>query len=137
MTQMTPKLETRLIEAAASAGSNAYAPYSRFPVGAALLTESGRIFIGCNVENASYGMTICAERVAATSAIAAGQQTFVAIALSLSGGGTPCGACRQFLAEFNPALPVLIHDSVADGVVRMSLAELLPSRFQFAGPDSD
>ena len=137
MMQLTPELESQLVQSAAVAASNAYAPYSKFQVGAALLAESGEIFIGCNVENASYGMTICAERVAATSAVAAGQRSFVAIALSISGGGTPCGACRQFLAEFNPALPVLIHDSDSKQVARMSLDELLPSRFEFEGPDSD
>ena len=97
-----------LVAAALEARRQAYAPYSKFAVGAALLTSTGRIFPGCNVENTSYGLTICAERTAACSAVAAGEREFTAIAVALSGGGTPCGACRQFLAEFNPALPVFL-----------------------------
>jgi cytidine deaminase len=122
-----------LIAAALEARSRAYAPYSKFLVGAALRTRSGRVFAGCNVENCSYGLTICAERTAATSAVAAGERDFEAIALALSGAGTPCGACRQFLAEFNPHLPVVIVD--ADDptrIVETDLATLLPGRFELS-----
>ena len=96
-----------LVEAALAARSLAYAPYSKFLVGAAVLTESGAIYAGCNVENASYGLTICAERVALCSAVAAGHRTLAAMAVATSGGGTPCGACRQFAAEFARTCPFL------------------------------
>ena len=131
---LSSEAEQSLIDAASTVRDKAYAPYSKFHVGAAILTDSGDVFIGCNVENASYGMTICAERVAATSAIAAGQQKFVAVALSLPGGQTPCGACRQFLAEFHADLPVLIHDADSGRVSRTNLTELLPAQFEFDGP---
>ena len=121
-----------LIAAALEARRQAYAPYSQFAVGAALLTVSGGIVTGCNVENASYGLTICAERGDACSAVAAGEREFAAIAVALAGGGTPCGACRQFLAEFNPQLPVLLVDADRPWlVIETSLASLLPSRFEF------
>ena len=121
-----------LVAAALEARLRAYAPYSKFLVGAAIETTSGKIFVGCNVENCSYGLTICAERTAATSAVAAGEREFKRIALALSGAGTPCGACRQFLAEFNPRLPITIVD--ADDptrVVETDLETLLPGRFEF------
>lgn len=121
-----------LVTAALEARLRAYAPYSNFLVGAALETASGRVFSGCNVENVSYGLTICAERTATTGAVAAGEREFKRIALALSGAGTPCGACRQFLAEFNPNLPITIVD--ADDptkIVETDLATLLPGRFEF------
>ena len=121
-----------LVAAALEARQRAYAPYSKFLVGAAIETTSGKIFVGCNVENCSYGLTICAERTAATSAVAAGQRDFKRIALALSGAGTPCGACRQVLAEFNPQLPITIVD--ADDptrIVETDLETLLPGRFEF------
>lgn len=120
-----------LIAAALDARRRAYAPYSKFLVGAALETRSGRIFTGCNVENCSYGLTICAERTAASSAVAAGEREFTHLALALSGAGTPCGACRQFLAEFAPQLPITIVD--ADDptrVIETDIATLLPGRFE-------
>ncbi|MGC3966723.1 MAG: cytidine deaminase [Pirellulales bacterium] len=124
-----------LIAAAVQARGRAYAPYSKFAVGAALLTTSGETFIGCNVENCSYGLTICAERTAACSAVAAGRREFAALALVLSGGGTPCGACRQFLAEFAPTLPILIVDADRpEHVTETTLDVLLPGRFEFPGP---
>lgn len=120
-----------LVTAALDARRRAYAPYSKFLVGAALETASGKVFTGCNVENGSYGLTICAERTAATSAVAAGEREFKRIALALSGAGTPCGACRQFLAEFNPALPITIVDADApDRIVETDLATLLPHGFR-------
>lgn len=120
----------RLISAACLVRERAYAPYSRFRVGAALLTHSGEIITGCNIENASFGLTICAERSAAFTAIAQGQRQFTALAVAASGGGTPCGACRQVLAEFAPHLPVLIVNADApEQVQEVSLAELLPLSF--------
>ncbi|MBL9081887.1 MAG: cytidine deaminase [Planctomycetales bacterium] len=119
-----------LLAAALAARSRAYAPYSKFAVGAALLTTTGEVFTGCNVENCSYGLTICAERTAACSAVAAGRREFTALALALSGGGTPCGACRQFLAEFAPKLPILIIDADQPSrITETTLEVLLPGRF--------
>jgi cytidine deaminase len=128
---MTQAQRDELIRAAMDAQQRAYCPYSDFPVGAALRTASGRIFQGVNVENASFGLTICAERVAASAAVAAGEREFDAIVVISRGGVSPCGACRQFLAEFNPSLQVVMIDSLQPGVVHSAtLAELLPSRFE-------
>ncbi|MEB3221592.1 MAG: cytidine deaminase [Candidatus Sericytochromatia bacterium] len=128
-----------LLALAAEAAARAYCPYSGFHVGAALLTEEGEVFSGCNVENVSFGLTNCAERTAVYSAIAAGRRRFRSIAIvqgAASGRGTieepcwPCGACRQVLAEFNPDLEVVFAG--ADGARTMSLRELLPHSFDAA-----
>ena len=104
----------------------AYAPYSRFPVGAALLASSGRVYTGCNVENASYGLSLCAERVALFGAIAAGERSFELLAVASAGGGTPCGACRQAYAEFpTQGLEVPAIDTQGGWRVH-SLPQLLP-----------
>ncbi|MDP1796255.1 MAG: cytidine deaminase [Planctomycetaceae bacterium] len=122
--------KTRLIDAACATRLRAYAPFSNYLVGAALLTTEGEIIIGCNVENISYGLTICAERVAVGTAVAAGKREFTAIAVATSNGGTPCGACRQVLAEFARDLPVyLVNVDGGRTTVEMSLAQLLPGRF--------
>jgi cytidine deaminase len=107
----------------------AYAPYSGFTVGAALQTESGEIFGGANVENASYGLGICAERSAAVSAVSAGHRNFRAIAIAGPDATTtaPCGACRQFLNEFNPQL--LIAYTTPNGIEQTTLDKLLPNSF--------
>ncbi len=119
-----------LIHAALDAQTRAYCPYSKFPVGAAIRAASGKLFLGANVENVSYGLTICAERVAAGAAVAAGEREFTAIAVVSRGGVSPCGACRQFLAEFNPNLPIVMVDSEArDHGYQATLDDLLPSRF--------
>ena len=121
----------RAIAAAADASSRSYCPYSHFPVGAAVRTADGRVFVGCNVENASYGLTICAERNAVFAAVAQGHRRFQTIALATAGGATPCGACRQVLAEFCDDLPILIVDvEQPDRVIETSLAVLLPGRFK-------
>ncbi len=109
----------------------AYAPYSQFLVGAAILDRSGRIICGANVENASYGLTICAERVAACAAVTSGYQAWEAIAIASRGGVTPCGACRQFLNEFAPKLAILLIDADTRLVTcRTSLEILLPGAFE-------
>ncbi len=131
---MNPTERDKLIQAARDAQRQAYCPYSDFPVGAAIRTARGNIYQGCNVENASFGLTICAERVAAGAAVAAGEREFAAIAVVSRGGVTPCGACRQFLAEFNPSLPIVMVDSAKDNSVHQSTLDvLLPGRFE--GPD--
>ena len=116
--------------AALAAQGAAYAPYSRFRVGAAVQSRDGRVFIGANVENASYGLTICAERAAVCSAIAAGHKKIVAVAVATAGGHSPCGACRQVLSEFGPAMEVLLVDTDNPANVRTtSLDKLLPEQF--------
>lgn len=106
----------------------AYAPYSHYAVGAALLGKSGRVYTGCNVENASYSMTICAERTAIVKAVSEGEREFEAIAVVTENGGTPCGACRQVLAEFGPSMRVLI--ATPQSVVhKCTVADLLPGAF--------
>jgi cytidine deaminase len=117
--------DDELIAAAWAARENAYAPYSNFQVGAALLTTDGRVFLGCNVENISYGLTNCAERVAIGAAVAAGVQSFdkVAVVADTSVPISPCGACRQVLAEFGVKTVILANRTER---VEFSLDELLP-----------
>lgn len=119
-----------LIARALKNRNKAYAPYSKFFVGAALLTADGEIFDGANVENASYGLTICAERVAATNAVVSGKKIFKAIAIACGGGDycRPCGACRQFLAEFSPDMEIIMVNDKGEAQV-MLLSQLLPSNF--------
>lgn len=122
--------QNALIQKALFAMQRAYAPYSHFQVGAALLTECGVTVEGCNVENCSYGLTICAERTAAVSAVAQGLTRWKAIAIATVGGVAPCGACRQFLAELAPELTVLLVDSSGKKPLEVwSLSELLPHSF--------
>ncbi|MCR4400103.1 MAG: cytidine deaminase [Syntrophomonadaceae bacterium] len=119
-----------LQEAARSARCHAYAPYSGFRVGAALAARSGQVYTGCNVENASYGLTICAERVALVKAVSEGERDFTALALVGGGAGMvyPCGACLQALAEFAPRLRVICVDGSGNTGI-YSLEELLPKAF--------
>jgi cytidine deaminase len=117
-----------LVTHALQARARAYAPYSQYQVGAAVLTESGEVIYGCNVENAAYPDTICAERVALTAAVAQGHRRFVAIAVATRDGGTPCGSCRQVMAELGPQMAVYIGDD--QGRYRTtSVAALLPDAF--------
>lgn len=123
-----------LFEVAERARRHAWAPYSRFSVGAALESDEGRIFGGCNVENASYPAGICAERVALGTAIAAGERKFSRLLITSSAGDPvpPCGLCRQALVEFSPSLEVITVASGSHGtprVLRWSLADLLPTPF--------
>jgi len=126
---LTTETRDRLIEAALAARQWADVPYSSYAVGAALLTASGRIYEGMNIENAAYPMTICAERVAVFKAISEGERQFQAIAVVTSNGGSPCGACRQVLAEFGLDTVVLIADGEGHLVWETSVAELLPGAF--------
>lgn len=119
----------QLMEKALQVRERAYAPYSKYRVGAALLTRAGDVILGCNVENASYSATICAERVALTSAIAQGQQDFVAIAVATENGGSPCGPCRQVMAELGPDMTVFIGD-IQDNIRTTTVADLLPDWFR-------
>ncbi|MCS7263346.1 MAG: cytidine deaminase [Armatimonadetes bacterium] len=120
-----------LIAAAQQVRKKAYAPYSQFQVGAALLGKSGRIYVGCNVENASYGLTICAERNAVFSAVAEGEREFIALVVAGKDAQVfPCGACRQVLAEFCYDLPMRIVGE--DGTqTETNLRNLLPNAFRF------
>jgi cytidine deaminase len=131
-TNLDDDLITTLLEAARVAAKNAYIPYSKFPVGAAILTADGAIVPGCNVEIASYGLTICAERNAVFSAVAAGHAGVRAVAVSapLAPGTTPCGACRQVMNEFKPAdaeLVVILDDKPVPKLT--TLSTLLPDAF--------
>ncbi len=122
----------KLIRAALKARAAAVAPYSRFQVGAALLTGSGSIIRGANVESASYGLTCCAERVALFKALTDGARDFVAVAVvaRCAGGVMPCGACRQLLAEYAPQARVFVADSAKpDRIREFSVSELLPGAF--------
>ncbi len=117
-----------LVRHAIDARQRAYAPYSKYRVGAAVLTGGGTIITGCNVENASYPASICAECVALTSAVAQGYQDFVAIAVATQNGGSPCGICRQVMAELGPTMIVYIAD--ATGCFHTTtVAALLPGAF--------
>lgn len=119
--------DSELIHIAREAREKAHAPYSKFKVGAALRTKSGRIFRGCNVENISYRLTCCAEQSAVCAAVAEGEQEFVEIAVVTDSDkpAVPCGACRQTMAEFNPSLRIIM--STMDGQVEVnSLSNMLP-----------
>lgn len=124
----------KLIGAAARARKNAYAPYSKFKVGAAVLSKSGRIFGGCNVENASYGLTCCAERTAIFKAVSEGQHQLTAIAIVFDDQalGSPCGACRQVIREFGIGMQVVLAN-LKGGYKIMSIDQLMPLSF---GPEN-
>lgn len=129
---MDREIEKELIQAANRAREMAYAPYSNFRVGAALLTKSGAVFTGCNVENASYGLCICAERTAVCKAVSEGENQFVAIAVSASPLASPCGACRQFLFEFGDDIEVLSLDAHdPKQIKRWTTGSLMPDGFRF------
>jgi len=126
---LTDKQRQQLIETSLGARRWAYAPYSEYAVGAALLTSSGVIYDGVNIENAAYPTSMCAERVAVFKAVSEGETTIIAIAVATSNGGTPCGACRQVLSEFGLETKVLIING--DGIIEQetTVAELLPGAF--------
>jgi cytidine deaminase len=124
--------ENELAARAAEARRWAYAPYSNYAVGAALLTASGKIYDGVNVENAAYPSTICAERTAVVKAVSEGEREIVAVAVSTANGGTPCGTCRQVLSEFGLHAAVLIVDGQGAILQRTTVRALLPDSF---GPE--
>ena len=118
-----------LIDLANTARQRAYAPYSNYPVGAALRTKTGRIFIGVNVENAAYPQTMCAERVAVFKAVSEGEKEFEVISVVTDNGGSPCGGCRQVLAEFGLDTIVLMADRNGKLIKETTVRELLPEAF--------
>jgi len=122
----------QLIETAANARQWAYAPYSHYAVGAALLASSGRIYEGVNIENAAFPDSICAERVAVFKAVSEGEREFQAIAVVTSNGGSPCGSCRQVLGEFGVDTLVIMADETGLVVREATVRELLPGNF---GPE--
>ena len=126
---LTDKKRDGLVQAAIDAVANAYAPYSNYAVGAALLTESGEIFTGVNIENAAYPTAMCAERVAVFKAVSEGEHQFTAIAVVTINGGTPCGSCRQVMAEFGLDTEVLIANVKGEILERTDVAALLPGAF--------
>jgi len=130
---MNAKLRRKLIETAKRARERAYCPYSHFPVGAAVLTDENRLFFGANVENASYGLTICAERVAIANAITRGAKGIQAICI-VGRAPKPCGACRQVMAEFSSKdTPILLvdvgPDSRKESIIRLKMKQVLPHAF--------
>jgi cytidine deaminase len=134
MTMSQPKTAIErdaLVEAARRARELAYAPYSGYRVGAAVLADDGSVYTGCNVENASYPASICAERVAITKAISEGQRDFLAIAVITNSGGFPCGICRQVMFEFGPEMLVLTADT-KNVLSECTVSDLLPDGF---GPE--
>ena len=127
---MDHQQKEKLLSAAVQATERSYAPYSKFQVGAALLGKNDVIYRGVNVENASYGLTICAERSAIFGAISDGQRQFELIAIASPGGVAPCGACRQVLHEFAPDIKILLVDTSGEKqVAELSLNMLLPHAF--------
>lgn len=122
-----------LLKKALEARENSYSPYSQFAVGAALETDDGKIFIGCNVENASYGLSICAERTALVNAISNGAKKFkrLAIVADTSDAVTPCGMCRQMLTEFAPDLELILTNTKGKSET-VTLSDLLPKAFRLA-----
>ncbi len=129
MIKLTDDERRALIDLAKEASRRAYAPYSNYPVGAALRTRSGRIFTGCNIENAAYPTSVCAERVAIFKAVSEGEKEFDVIAVVTPNGGPPCGSCRQVLAEFGLETLVMIADGEGRLVQERTVEGLLPGAF--------
>lgn len=127
-----------LILAAREAAKHAYAPYSNFCVGAAVMDESGAIYTGCNVENVSYGLTVCAERIALFNALSQGSRRFTALALCAPERVTPCGACRQVIAEFCDAdLPIALTTPEGEETQVVRFGDLFPNPFEAAALSRD
>lgn len=129
MNRLSQKEKQSLIDLANEARRQAYVPYSKYPVGAALRTKSGRIFTGVNIENAAYPQTMCAERVAIFKAVSEGEMEFEVIAVVTNNGGSPCGGCRQVMAEFGLDAVVLFANGNGEMVKETTVNELLPEAF--------
>ncbi|MFO7624630.1 MAG: cytidine deaminase [Anaerolineales bacterium] len=127
---LTNEIRQELIRVAIKNLERAYAPYSNYPVSAALLTSSGKIFSGVNIENAAYPTSICAERVAVFKAVSEGERSFQAIAVVTPNAGMPCGSCRQVLSEFGLDTIVIIADKDGKIVLEQTIGELLPGAFR-------
>jgi cytidine deaminase len=126
---MTKEEKHALIDLANEARRRAYVPYSKYPVGAALRTKSGRLYTGVNIENAAYPHTMCAERVAIFKAVSEGETEFEVISVVTNNGGSPCGGCRQVLAEFGLDTIVLMANGEGELVKEMTVRTLLPEAF--------
>jgi cytidine deaminase len=126
---LTDEAIENLVQTALLARKWAYTPYSHFPVGAALLTSSGKVYDGVNIENAAFPTTICAERVAVFKAVSEGERNFLAVAVVTEGGGSPCGSCRQVLAEFGVETTVVIANQDGKIMHKTSVGRLLPHPF--------
>jgi cytidine deaminase len=126
---LTDEQRNNLVQTAIEARKWVYAPYSNYPVGAALLTSSGRTYDGVNVENAVYPLSICAERVAVFKAVSEGENQFEAIAVVTRDGGSPCGSCRQVLSEFGSETIILLADDQGNIVLETTVDDLLPNAF--------
>jgi cytidine deaminase len=126
---ITEKERQNLIRQAMDIRQHAYAPYSKYKVGAALLSTSGRVFTGVNIENAAYSVTICAERTAVFKAVSEGDRSFSAVAIVTDDGGSPCGSCRQVLSEFGLDTRVLLLNGDGELLREQSVSDLLPGAF--------
>ena len=126
---MEKDLRQKLIDLAIAARQWAYAPYSHYAVGAVVLTDSGKIYDGANIENSAYPTSICAERVAIFKAVSEGERCFKTIVVATENGGTPCGSCRQVMAEFGSETEVLVVNTRGEIVMETSVGELLPGAF--------
>jgi cytidine deaminase len=129
MSELTDELREELVQAAIEARKWAYAPYSRYAVGAAVRSASGRIYDGANVENAAYPTSMCAERVAVFKAASQGERELEALAVVTANGGSPCGACRQVLSEFGQDTLVIIADAEGNVLDETTIREMLPGAF--------
>jgi cytidine deaminase len=130
MTELKAEQIAVLMAAATEARRHAYAPYSKYPVGAAILTASGSVHAGANVENAAFPSGMCAERVAIFDAIARGEREVRAVVVVTENGGAPCGACRQVLAEFGPEAEIILVDATGNISLHTTLRDLLPRAFR-------
>lgn len=131
---MTKSMKEKLVKHALEVQKNAYAPYSKFFVGAAVLAENGEIYTGVNVENAAYPSTICAERSAIVKAVSDGQRKLLGLAVVTRNAGSPCGGCRQVMREFgDDSMPIILANEAGEIVDETDLGELLPRSF---GPEA-
>ncbi len=129
MNKLEQEQKIDLVRIASQVRKWAYTPYSNYQVGAAVLTDSGRIYDGVNIENAAFPVTVCAERTAIFKAVSNGERKFQAIAVVTKDGGTPCGSCRQVMAEFSPEMLVIMADEKGKITAEKKLSDLLPGAF--------